>query len=313
MSTTPLVSILMNCYNGEKYLDDAINSVIGQTYSNWELVFWDNQSVDSSKEIIESYCDKRIKYFFAPCHTDLGTARAEASKYFRGDYIAILDADDVWMPEKLEKQLCLFNDPDVGIVISDTLFFNEIDERPLYDGKYPPEGYVFRELLTSYFVSFETLMLRRSIVEKLAYGFDPDFSFIADFDLVLRVAQISKLSICRDVLSKWRVHESSDTWQSFSSFAEEREKWIKKQINFNSEVDFSTKYQSEISILHNNNLLGLAFTSLMLNKRREALGYIVKTRFNKWRNYAILCLCFIPLAHKLLQSLQKRRIKRLLR
>ena len=58
----PLVSILMNCYNGEKYLHEAIDSVLAQTYKNWELIFWDNRSSDRSAEIFKSYNDKRLKY-----------------------------------------------------------------------------------------------------------------------------------------------------------------------------------------------------------------------------------------------------------
>ena len=61
----PLISILMNCYNGEKFLFDSINSVISQTYENWELVFWDNRSTDNSKKIFKSYKDKRLKYFLS--------------------------------------------------------------------------------------------------------------------------------------------------------------------------------------------------------------------------------------------------------
>ena len=59
----PLVSVIINCYNGEKYLREAIDSVIAQTYSNWEIIFWDNQSTDSSAEIVKSYNDDRIKYY----------------------------------------------------------------------------------------------------------------------------------------------------------------------------------------------------------------------------------------------------------
>ena len=69
MSEEPLVSILMNCYNGEKFLREAIESVLAQTYLNWELIFWDNQSTDQSADIFNSYDDKRLKYFYASKHT----------------------------------------------------------------------------------------------------------------------------------------------------------------------------------------------------------------------------------------------------
>jgi len=311
MNNAPLVSILMNCFNGERYLRESIDSIFSQTYQNWELVFWDNQSTDKSKAIFDSYQDSRLKYYYAPEHTDLGGGRANAFKYLSGDYIAVLDTDDLWLSSKLEKQIQLFADPDVGVAISDTLFFNETDERALYDGHYPPEGNVFRELLTGYFVSLETLMLRKSVVDRLDYGFDADFSFIADFDLVLRSAQISKLAIYKEVLAKWRVHEESDSWQSSVFFSEERERWIEKQAKQDS--SFLDKYKKEISILHSKNFLLMAINSLSKNERVSALRLISKTNFKDWHDYVIVCLCFIPFSNRLLQYLQKRRIKRLLR
>ena len=80
MIKKPLISILMNCYNGEKYLKESLNTVIKQSYNNWELIFWDNQSNDNSVEIAKSYRDERIKIFISERHTNLGEARKNAFK-----------------------------------------------------------------------------------------------------------------------------------------------------------------------------------------------------------------------------------------
>ena len=72
MPNRPLVSVIMNCYNGDKFLKEAIDSVLSQTYSNWELIFWDNQSVDDSASIVNSYGDIRLRYFYAENHTESG-------------------------------------------------------------------------------------------------------------------------------------------------------------------------------------------------------------------------------------------------
>ena len=96
-----LVSIIMNCYNGEKFLKEAINSVYNQKYQNWEIIFWDNQSTDKSKEIIETLKNDKVKYFYSKEHTNLGKARAEAINKASGDFIAFLDVDDLWDPEKI--------------------------------------------------------------------------------------------------------------------------------------------------------------------------------------------------------------------
>ena len=68
----PLVSIIMNCHNSDKFIEEAINSVLNQTYQNWELIFWDNNSSDDSRKKVETFKDKRIKYFFNNEYTALG-------------------------------------------------------------------------------------------------------------------------------------------------------------------------------------------------------------------------------------------------
>ena len=78
--TNPLISIIVNCFNGEKYLKRALESIINQTYNNWEVVFWDNQSSDNSKKIFSEFKDKRFKYYFSKEHTSLYKARNEAIK-----------------------------------------------------------------------------------------------------------------------------------------------------------------------------------------------------------------------------------------
>ena len=111
----PPVSILMNCYNGEKFLREAVESVLGQTYRNWELIFWDNQSSDESAVIFNSYADKRFHYYWAPEHTVLGQARNLAVEQARGEWVAFLDCDDVWLPEKLHKQVAIIREESVNL------------------------------------------------------------------------------------------------------------------------------------------------------------------------------------------------------
>ena len=113
----PLISIIINCFNGEKYLAEALNSVLAQTYENWEIVFWDNKSTDKSAEIFQNYKDDRFKYYCADSHARiLYKARKEALKKTKGDFIAFVDVDDWWVPDKLEKQILLFQDSKVGLV-----------------------------------------------------------------------------------------------------------------------------------------------------------------------------------------------------
>ena len=103
-----LVSIIMNCHNGQKFLSDAIQSIINQTYKNWELIFWDNFSTDESENIISQFKDKRIKYFKSKKFTSLYKARNLAIQNVKGEFISFIDTDDMWQKDKLEKTYELF-------------------------------------------------------------------------------------------------------------------------------------------------------------------------------------------------------------
>ena len=87
LETKPLVSVIMNCYNGDKYLRAAIESVYDQTYKNWEIIFWDNASTDNSAAIANSY-DAKLRYFYSKETVTLGAARNKALKQCKGEYIS---------------------------------------------------------------------------------------------------------------------------------------------------------------------------------------------------------------------------------
>ena len=103
----PLVSIITPCYNSEKYISETIDSVVNQTYKHWELIIVDDISTDNSVEIIKKYSlkDSRIKYFILEEKGGASIARNKAIREATGTYIAFLDADDIWKPNKLEKQI----------------------------------------------------------------------------------------------------------------------------------------------------------------------------------------------------------------
>ncbi|MDC1454446.1 glycosyltransferase, partial [Pelagibacteraceae bacterium] len=114
--SNPLVSIIINCYNGEKYLAEAINSIYSQTYKNWEIIFWDNASSDKSALIAKSY-DSKLKYYNSNFTSSLSHARFQAFKKTKGKYISFLDCDDLWKKDKIEKQIKIISkDEDIGFV-----------------------------------------------------------------------------------------------------------------------------------------------------------------------------------------------------
>ena len=114
MNSQPLVSAIIIFLNGEKFLEEAINSVIGQTYTNWELLLVDDGSTDNSGAIAIKYAENwkdKIKYLHHENRVNKGMSatRNLGIKHAKGDYIGFLDADDVWLPEKLAAQVAIFN------------------------------------------------------------------------------------------------------------------------------------------------------------------------------------------------------------
>ena len=220
------VSIQMCCFNGEAHLRSAIDSIISQTYSNWELIFWDNCSTDNSAAIVKSYSDPRIKYYKAHFHTDLGGGRAASWPLLTGDLIAFLDVDDTWEPSKLKKQEMVFNDPNVAIVIGDVVWMNDHYSELLYNGNYPPEGPVTGALLRKYFLSLPSVMICRSKADLAGIQFNPQFSHNADYDLFVRVSTTGNLKIIKEHLASWRVNMESQSWKERSKFEKEHFYWI---------------------------------------------------------------------------------------
>ena len=102
-----LVSVIMNCHNGEKYLSKSVKSVLQQTYKDWELIFYDNQSSDKSIKIIRNFKDKRIRILKSKNFVKLYKARNAAIKKSKGEFIAFLDTDDWWHRDRLKNQIKL--------------------------------------------------------------------------------------------------------------------------------------------------------------------------------------------------------------
>ena len=126
-----LISIIVNCYNGEKYLKDTIQSVLNQKYQNWEMIFWDNQSNDNSKKIINKYNDNRIKYFYSNKKLPLYAARNEAIKKSSGELIAFLDTDDWWDEKYLSSKTEFFDDANIDYFYNNVFIYYEKNNKYL--------------------------------------------------------------------------------------------------------------------------------------------------------------------------------------
>ena len=231
----PLVSIIMNCYNGETYLQESIKCVLSQTYENWELIFWDNRSKDKSAEIFKGYEDKRFKYFYADKHTTLYKARNLAIEKSKGNFIAFLDTDDLWDENKLQLQMHYFSNPEVGVVYSNCWIIKKnIKNKKIYISKKLPSGKIFDQLIDNYNVGISTTVIRKKFYLKLTQKFDERFSIIGDSDLFMRLSKICLFETVQRPFASYRLHDKNLSKLSKGKELEESELWLKEnKLNLN--------------------------------------------------------------------------------
>ena len=225
----PLVSIVLNCHNAEKFLERSISSVIKQKYRNWELIIFDNCSNDNTKiELLKFKKNKKIKYFRSNKLHNLYNARNLAIKKAKGSLITFLDADDWWLKDKLDKQVkFLEKNKDVNIVYSNLFLFNEkknktylFSKDKLYNGK------ITQLLLNDFKMPILTTMIRKKIF--LKYSFDKTYSIIGDFDLFLRLSLKEKIFSIQKPLAFYRIHDSNMTTRKIHLNIKELENWLYK-------------------------------------------------------------------------------------
>jgi len=240
----PFVSIIMNCYNSSTFLKEAIISVINQTYINFELIFWDNISTDSSAEIFKSFSDNRLKYYLSDIHTTLGEARNLAVKKVNYEWMCFLDCDDIWLPEKLEKQISIIinnkDDFKLGLIYGPTNIILNDNRRVRHITKENfPEGDIFNELLKENFIPLLTALMRTKYFHECG-GIDNNLKQAEDYDLFLKITKISKSKIINEPLTLYRQHgQNISIKQSELNFTEALQ--IISKYMPNKEVEKSLK------------------------------------------------------------------------
>jgi glycosyltransferase involved in cell wall biosynthesis len=216
MTRPPTVSVIIPTRDREALLRQAVESVLAQTYGDWELIVADDGSTDGTREYLEGCADERVRPLFlgqgrnSPCRgRNAGLRRA------RGDWVAFLDDDDLWLPEKLALQLArLQAEPRCGWSYTG---FEHIDAegRPRAahpsSGFHPISGRILEPLLTFAAVAVIcTLMVRRSLLDEVG-GFDEHVALREDYDLVLRLAARSDVCAVPETLTLVRVHDGRST------------------------------------------------------------------------------------------------------
>ncbi|HZP21907.1 MAG TPA: glycosyltransferase [Terriglobales bacterium] len=208
----PRVSVIMNVRNGAPTLSEAIDSVLRQSFGDWELIVWDDRSADASAEVVARYRDPRIRYSLSPEDAPLGKARSDAIAHAGGEWLAFLDQDDVWLPPKLQEQMALA-DNGVGLIYGRTIRFYPNGRERDYDHAHEyallPEGDIFARLFTeSCFIAMSSAVFRRAAVESVG-GIPPQIQIIPDYYLYVAVARKYRARAVQHPVCRYRAHPGS--------------------------------------------------------------------------------------------------------
>jgi glycosyltransferase involved in cell wall biosynthesis len=205
---TAAISLVITVYNRERYLSAAIESILKQTRTDWDLLIWDDGSTDKSVEIARTYAklDDRMKVVAAK-HTGRGQALCDAIANTTGKYLGIVDSDDLLAPEALwETAAVLDSQPNVGMVYTDYLVIYEAGEIKGL-GKRCQIPYSKDRLLVD-FMTFHFRLMRREVYNAVG-GIDPEFKAAQDYDLCLRLSEVTEVVQVKKPLYLYRNHQEN--------------------------------------------------------------------------------------------------------
>jgi glycosyltransferase involved in cell wall biosynthesis len=302
---SPLVSIIIPTYNRAKLIGESIQSVMDQTYSNWELIIVDDGSQDDTHEVVTEFCDKRISYYLIDHCGIFGKVRNEGLRKSHGEYVAFLDSDDLWCADKLQVQVDLFNQyPDIFFVFNNITIFGSraFDSPPDYDGLFV--GNVLLSMLEeTRFVFYPSALLfkKESVINKIGL-MDETLSYGTDTKYFLNMCQYFKGAFTNKRLVQIRRHEHSTTenYTTTEVFTD--------SINIASAIYKTgsiTKTQHSRILGHYYYKMGLAELLSLRRPRRAVASFVNGVLFTplQWKNYLrLLQACFFLVKESFLKN-----------
>lgn len=213
------VSVVITSYNYDRYIKDAIESVLSQTYSDFELVIIDDCSADNSVNIINQFEDERIKFIQNEQNLGLKSSMQKAISCCSGEWIAFLESDDLWLPNTLEKRLaCAEKYSQVGIIFNDVLEFGDENwllavknnferVRKILSKKTFPKNIFYDINVHNLILTFSSVMIKRELFENIS--FETPIDALLDWWLYIHIAYNTEAYYIKDKLTKWRQHKQS--------------------------------------------------------------------------------------------------------
>ena len=250
---SPLVSILLNCYNAEKFIGKAIESVISQSYKNWELVIWDDGSTDNTLKIIESYKDDRIFIFKQKKNVGLGKSRIQAIKHLKGEFVSIIDADDRFHEDKIAKQVKILNENEKISICSTwtKIFDNENNLRKIFESNLDTINLKQRLKFINIF-PHSSIMYRKKDALKVEW-YSKKLEFAQDYDLTIKLIKNGELFLIKEFLTEiYQPFTNMSQSKNLRKIILEENIYIgKKVINLFELEEFEIKILNDILDIYN--------------------------------------------------------------
>ncbi len=207
MLSKPKISVILSVYNGEKYLGEAIESILNQTFTDFEFLIVNDGSTDSSLNIIQSYQDERIRVINNEQNIGLTKSLNKAIRQARGEYIARQDADDISLPNRFEEQIKYFEKhPEVALLGASTY---SIDNNGTTIGKRVALSKpTIKDLLKRNCFSHGSVMFSKGVIAKLG-GYNESITYSQDYELWLRIAKYYEVGNLTEALCKLRAHDEN--------------------------------------------------------------------------------------------------------
>jgi glycosyltransferase involved in cell wall biosynthesis len=206
MNNQPLISVLMAVYNGEVHLRESIDSVLGQTYANFEFIIINDGSADSTEKIILSYPDERIRYEKNEINSGLIATLNRGLAFTTGKYILRMDADDICFPKRFEKQVQFMEaNPEIGICGSCADVIDKTKKM-----RYDADDVSIRvKMLYQCHMLHPSIIVRKELMDKHNLRYNPQYAHAEDYELFYRIGKLTKLANLQEPLLLYREHEES--------------------------------------------------------------------------------------------------------
>ena len=269
---TPVVSVIIPTYNRAHYLGTAIESVFNQTFQEFELIVVDDGSIDETRTLLDAIDDKRLIRLFRE-HKGISAAMNSGILVARGDYVARLDSDDVWMPEMLEMGAGILNSrPEVGLVYGKAQQMDRNENlQPNIRGNLPRfQRETLKSMLYGDFTCNIAILVRRECFDRVGL-YDESMRTSEDWDMWLRVARHYEFAFVDQILARFRVHEGNTTHRTLAAFADYLEGRPRVLDKLFSRPDLPPAVQAMRPMAYERLYMGVGLCWLQTRQMRKAL------------------------------------------